>query len=198
MPSRAFLALTLPDPARTALLEACDAFRAVAPAWRGEKWVDPGLLHITMKFIGPLPDAAVPALLDALADEGSRHPHLALEIADLRPVPSKRRAAMLWARLAGDTERCEMLASGLECVLEEVAGVARDARAFRPHVTLARARRPRSVPAVALDAASAVLTDPATASARAMSVASATLFASTLGPTGPRYVALGVIPLSSR
>jgi 2'-5' RNA ligase len=198
MPSRAFVALTLPDPARAVLLDACGAFRGAAPGWVGEKWVDAGLLHVTVKFIGPLTDAAVPALVDALTDEASRHPHFALEIADLRPVPSKRRAAMLWARLAGDTERCELLASGFEGVLEEIVGVDRDVRSFRPHVTLSRARRPRGVPVAALDAASAVLTDPATASARAMSVASATLFASTLGPTGPRYDTLGVIPLSSR
>jgi 2'-5' RNA ligase len=105
---------------------------------------------------------------------------------------------MLWARLAGDTERCELLASGFEGVLEEVVGIARDARAFRPHVTLARARRPRGVPAAALEAASAVLSDPATASGRAMSVVSATLFASTLGPAGPTYTTLGEIPLSDR
>ncbi len=198
MPSRAFLALTLPDPTRAFLADACVAFRASAPGWSGEKWVAPGLFHVTVKFIGPMPDASVPRVLEALRAEGLRHGPFRLEVMDVRPVPSKRRAAMLWARLTGETESCEMLASGFEGVLEDVLGLDRDARSFRPHVTLARARRPRGVPAAALEGATAVLSDTARTAARAMSVSSATLFASTLGPAGPTYDRLGEIPLSGR
>jgi 2'-5' RNA ligase len=100
--------------------------------------------------------------------------------------------------MAGETERCEMLASGIESVLEELLGVDRDARSFHPHVTLARARRPRTVPDAALLAASEVLTDPAALAATTMSVVCATLLSSTLGPAGPTYDTLGTIPLSSR
>jgi RNA 2',3'-cyclic 3'-phosphodiesterase len=198
MPSRAFLALTLPDPSRTLLADACTAIRGSAHGWIGEKWVAPELLHVTVKFVGPLPEAAVPRVLEALRAEGARHMPFSLEITDVHPVPSKRRAAMLWARLAGETESCEMLAAGFEGVVEDLLGVDRDSRSFRPHVTLARARRPRGVPALALEAAGRVLADPSRASARAMSVASATLFASTLGPAGPTYDRLGEIPLSGR
>jgi 2'-5' RNA ligase len=198
MPSRAFLAITLTDPTRALLADCCAAFRASAAGWTGEKWVAPQLLHVTVKFIGPLPEAAVQPVLEALRAEGARHRPFRLEVMDVRPVPSKRRAAMLWARMAGETEPCEMLASGFEGVIEEALGVDRDTRSFRPHVTLARARRPRGVPAAALEAAGRVLSEPARASARTMSVSSATLFASTLGPAGPTYDRLGEIPLSGR
>ena len=198
MPSRAFLALTLPDPTRALLADACAAFRAAAPGWIGQKWVAPGLLHLTMKFVGPLPDPAVPHVLEALRAEGLRHARFHLEVMDVRPVPSERRADMLWAHLAGEIESCEMLASGFEGVLEEILDLDRDARSFRPHITLARARRPRGTPAAALEAADDVLSDLARTSARTMSVRSATLFASTLGPTGPRYDRLGEIPLLDR
>jgi RNA 2',3'-cyclic 3'-phosphodiesterase len=198
MPSRAFLALTLPDPTRALLADACAAFRGSATGWTGEKWVAPELLHVTVKFVGALPDEAVPRVLDALRAEGRRHAPFGLEVMDVRPVPSKRRAAMLWARMAGETEACEMLASGFEAVLEEALGVDRDSRSFRPHVTLARSRRPRGVPAAALEDAGGVLSEPARATARTMSVSSATLFASTLGPAGPTYDRLGEIPLSGR
>ncbi len=169
-----------------------------SPAWAGEKWVDPRLLHITVKFIGALPGPALAPVLEALREEGARHTRLHLELSDVRAVPSQRRASMLWTLAGGETERCQLLASGLEGVLEELLGLARDARSFRPHVTLVRARRPRVASSPALDAASAVLHDPARAGARAMSVPSVTLFASTLGPAGPMYRELGVIPLSGR
>jgi 2'-5' RNA ligase len=198
VPARAFIALTLPDPTRDLLARACGAFRSGATAWDGEKWVAPELLHVTVKFVGALPDAAVAPALRALREEALRHPAFELAVLDVHAVPARRRASMLWARMAGETERCEMLASGIESVLEELLGVDRDARSFHPHVTLARARRPRTVPDAALLAASEVLTDPAALAATTMSVVCATLLSSTLGPAGPTYDTLGTIPLSSR
>lgn len=198
MPTRTFVALDLPDASRALLADACTELREVAPAWAGEKWVAPELLHVTIKFIGVLPDPSLARVLEALLEECGRHAPLSLELADIRAVPSYGRASMLWAGLGGDIERCELLASGLEGVLEVALGLEPDSRRFRPHVTLARARRSRPVSAAALDAASACLRDDARADGRAMSVPSVTLFASTLQPAGPTYRRLGRLPLSGR
>lgn len=198
MPARSFLAVELPDSSRALIAGACAEFRAVAPAWAGEKWVAPALLHITVKFIGALPDPSVIPLLEALREESARHAPLQLEVADIRAVPSLRRASMLWARVGGEIERCELLASGLEGVLEQMLGVARDTRTFRPHLTLVRAREHRAVAETTLEAVNTYLREPARAGGRAMSVPYVTLFSSTLGTAGPAYRELGSIPLAGR
>jgi RNA 2',3'-cyclic 3'-phosphodiesterase len=195
MPSRCFLALTLAPEVLDALDAVRGAFVEAAPSWRDEKWVLPELQHVTVKFIGALPDDAVPELVAELATAIEGVGCVSLRPADVRAVPGLRRATMLWAMLEGDLARVSRLHDRADALLASRFEVAADERAFRPHVTLVRARRPRAVPGEALAAAQSAL---AASSKRAVgfpSVPRLTLFASTLGRHGPRYESIGEIPL---
>lgn len=204
MPARCFLAIGLTPAVRGALRGARAAFVDEAPDWAGEKWVAPELLHATLKFIGPLPDAAVDEALEALSaaavcasranDPASAAPGVRLRLDSVRAVPSSRRTGMLWATFTDPGGGAARLHRAVDDALSMSFGVAADERPFSPHATLLRTRRPRRAPDAALAAARSRL-DSVPDRDRSMSVPSFTLLASTLGPGGPTYDVVGEVPL---
>lgn len=195
MPARCFLALVPDATALAPLRVAQAAFLDNAPAWRGEKWVRPELQHVTIRFIGPLPDADTGALLDDLGHALTGIGSVRLRPAGVRALPSPRRATMLWATLEGDLEETERIHARVDAVLSQRVGLAPETRPFTPHLTLVRARSPRPVPEAALDAARAALPPAGKDQVGFASVRSLTLFASTLGREGPVYEIVGEVPL---
>jgi 2'-5' RNA ligase len=194
VPGRCFLAFELPGSAVRLLGDTREIFLEAADGWVREKWVRPELLHVTLAFIGPVPDAEVSPLLDELraACAGLATPHV--ELAGLRAVPSAGRASWVWATLADPDGACGELAAAVHAPLERRLGLPPDTRRFLPHVTLCRARAPRPVPHAALEVGSAWLAAGRDAVGK-MAVRTVTLHASTLGPSGPRYETLGSVPV---
>lgn len=211
MPGRVFAAIDLHPGAVRLIGEASRRFTALAPAWSQEKWVAPRLLHVTLGFFGTVPDQAVEPLLEALSAAAGRVAPFDLALERLRAVPSRGRATMLWATLDDSSGECDALSrtvdEAAEATLrgasqetsdrpaprEDAESASEPTRRFRPHVTVCRARRARRAPQEAVEAASAVLMHPGKAADRCVSVRSATLYASTLGPGGPTYAVLGRI-----
>ena len=179
---RCFVALELPDETVAALTAAGAAIRDRAVEWRNEKWVAEENLHITLKFLGLVPDERVASLVDALEGAVADRRAFALRLAGARCVPSRGRCSMVWATFhdAAD-DSCARLARGVDSA---VAGFAEpETRPFKPHVTLVRARKPHRLDPEALEAANEALACPDAF----VSVLSATLFSSTLTRRGPIY-----------
>lgn len=133
---RCFVAAFL-EPASAAGLRS--AFQAVcaeddgALAEPAVRRVPPDNYHVTLKFIGETAEAAVPELLSTVADlEGG-----AIVTQVWRFVGFPRPAA---ARLVVGELRPEPRLQAWAAALETALGTAD--RTFRPHVTLARFRRP--------------------------------------------------------
>ena len=195
MPARCFVAIDLPSGTQALLARAGEAFLADAPSWTGEKWVRPRLMHVTVRFAGPVPDPAVPELLEALAAELAGARAFGMRLEAVHAVPAARRASMLWAGIGGDVNAGRELQASVERVLARRFGVEPERRAYTPHVTLVRARSPRQAPDDALAAASDVLQGAGKEADGFLSVRLITLYASTLGEGGPHYERLGEVPL---
>jgi len=187
VPGRVFVAIDPPDRTRELLTSCLDAFMEAAPRWRVEKPVGHHLLHVTLAFLGDVPDPALPALLGDLAAALAGAGPVELTVSGVRAVPSAGRATMLWATMEGAG------AAGLERLVRAGAGLPEPQRPFAPHITLARSRRPLRAPAHALDAARGALSDPGKTADRMVSVRSATVYSSTLGSSGPVYRQLGLL-----
>jgi 2'-5' RNA ligase len=190
---RAFLAIALPVAVRSTLVSCREAFVAYDAEWRGEKWVAEENLHVTLRFLGTVTDPACAEVAEkvAIALAGVAPYRLCLD--SVRAIPRPRSASLLWvAAEQGETQT----AAVAEAIAEAVGFLdfEPEGRAFRPHVTLCRARKPRRVRTDALDEIERIL---ARSEARAVtvSVREVTLFASTLTPRGPVYQELTVIPL---
>lgn len=197
MPSRCFFAVPVPRATADLLASHGDAFRTADPGWAGEKWVRPDLLHLTVRFVGPLSDAVIDDVLGSLEQETAALEAFRFVLTGARAVPSARRATMLWAALAATTGAGDALR---ECTDRAVAPWVTgppDTRAFVPHVTLVRARSLRRVDGRALDALSAGLSEVGKGPDGYLSVRRLTLYSSTLGPAGPRYEELGSVRLGA-
>ena len=66
---RVFVALDLPDPAKTILKQTVQELRNVLPD--GVRWVDPAGIHLTLKFLGDVDTGRVNALMAAM-DKAAR------------------------------------------------------------------------------------------------------------------------------
>ncbi len=103
------------------------------------KWSPLDNLHITTKFIGEWPGERLPELEDALRKVSPRE-RFKLEIRELGWFPDVRSPRVLWAGVhCGGS--LQALAQETNEVLAAL-GIAQETRAFSPHLTLARIRRP--------------------------------------------------------
>src|SRR5688572_15897827 len=123
---RTFVALELPAEVKATVA----AVREQSPT--GLRWVDPDGAHVTLKFLGPTPEDAVPRIGEALARASVGIGRPRLTTAEIGRFPGA-----LWLGLAGDVERLLALRDAVEREVSPL-GWPRDDRPFRAHLTLAR------------------------------------------------------------
>jgi 2'-5' RNA ligase len=177
---RLFVAADLPAPVRAALA----TFRASAdPAvWRP---VPDEALHVTLAFLGHLPEAAADAAAAVLDGAAGPAPRLAVAGPLLLPP---RRGRVLCAAFADPDGTLAALQLRVSDGLEEAGLYTPEKRPFRAHATVARlrsgARSPRDLP-------DGLAPEPLEFHADAL-----TLYRSQLGRGGARYEPLQRVALT--
>ena len=133
---RLFVALNLPVEERNRL------YRAVTPLRRADlpmRWMEPDALHLTLKFLGEVADARVPAIESLLARVAVRHVPFRLELSGVGAFPAVRDPRVVWM---GGNAAPELLALQRDVEREFVPlGFEPETRPFSPHLTIGRARR---------------------------------------------------------
>jgi RNA 2',3'-cyclic 3'-phosphodiesterase len=134
-PSRArlFVALDLPDDAREELVR----WRAGALEHPDLRLVAPEALHVTLVFLGHLPEEEIPRIAGALPSEAAAPRMHAIGV---KPVPP--RGPRLFALdLADHDGRAGRIQAAVSDSLEALGLYEPEKRPFWPHVTLARVRK---------------------------------------------------------
>jgi len=104
------------------------------------RWVAIENVHLTFKFFGHIPEASLAAIEDRVGRVLRDEPPLSFESFGMGAFPTARSPRVVWAGVReGEPKRLPALAEKLEGALEEL-GYARETRAFKPHLTLARVR----------------------------------------------------------
>jgi 2'-5' RNA ligase len=149
--------------------------RGGPPARPGLRWTSPDTWHLTLAFLGEVPETVLPELTTRLERAAARHPAQTLAVDGAGAFPGPARASVLWAGVrvrgpapagqpdsdAGAGPRIARAGSGpgrdpdqaLARLAASVAAGARRARApspdegrrYRPHLTLARLPAPADV-----------------------------------------------------
>jgi 2'-5' RNA ligase len=155
-------------------------------------WVVPDKRHLTLRFLGDVEEAALPALVATTDRLAATHRPFDMELGGVGAFPSLRRARVLWIGVEQEP-RLELLHHDLELALEPL-GHELEGRPFRPHVTLARVRTPLDAErGRALARAARKVAFSAT-----QHVAAVTLFESVPAPTGSRYRRVHTATLGGR
>ena len=128
---RLFIALDIPAEVRSRLTEYMERTRALAPDAR---WARVEGLHVTLKFIGHVDDAAVGKIKAALASIKSAP--FEVRFAGVGFFPNPNAARVFWAGVDGG-DNLPRLASTIDAALEKL-GFLRETKPYHPHLTLAR------------------------------------------------------------
>ncbi|MCU0253253.1 MAG: RNA 2',3'-cyclic phosphodiesterase [Acidobacteria bacterium] len=181
---RLFLAIPAPPAVREALASWARAARPRADGWR---WVDPALLHVTLRFLGETDPARLERLVPAARAVVQEAPPHRVDVRGWGVFPGPARPRVLWAGLAGDVDPLARLSAGLEWAARTL-GYAPEERGFRAHLTLARAARgARPRPPGEPDATAPEF--------GTIPVDEVILYRSHLGPEGPTYEPLARLAL---
>lgn len=133
---RLFFAVDVPEPTRAAaerLLEKTD----IPP--EAVRWVRPGNMHLTLKFLGETPSGKIPAIIEAAGRALSPFGPLSLTIEGMGVFPNHDRPRTIWLGVGGQTGALAALEAALSKELEEL-GFAPDERPFTAHLTIGRVK----------------------------------------------------------
>jgi len=185
---RTFVALELPETAIAALRNVEEGLRRHRFPFR---WVSLENIHLTLKFLGETPADRVEDIGREIAQRIPGIPSVALSLHGVGTFPGlPKPPRVLWVGLAGETETLLRLQAAVEAGMESL-GWPPERRSFRPHLTLARAKR--AFPRKPFEAALAEFRE---FSSPEFVLRHLVLFQSILRPTGAVYTPLAQFELA--
>jgi 2'-5' RNA ligase len=110
-------------------------------------WVAKERLHFTIRFIGAVDAARLPAFREVLAP-ALGHPPFDAVVAGVGVFPDRRPPRVVWAGLRSGAPEMQALAREVNARLDPLVGDPPDD--LRPHLTLARVKEPNGLRAQAL------------------------------------------------
>ena len=153
------------------------------------KLVDPGIMHLTLRFLGEIPQATVDRVKEAM--DGVRFSRFEAEFSGLGAFPNLNRINVIWVGMKHGHEQLNEIARQLEPKLRQI-GLPPDNKGFSPHLTIARVRSGVNRAALADYVSSLQEQD-----FGKMPVTTVRLKKSTLTPKGPIYTTIHEVAASS-
>ncbi len=174
---RLFIALPLGQEVERYLSSIIDELK---PHGGSVKWVAPQNVHLTVRFLGDTEEQRVPKIKQLLDKVASEYPTVATTIDRLGAFPNLRRPRVIWAGIHDNVDRLEKLARQVELGVRKLR-FEKETKGFKPHLTLARIRKPQGLEQLIAHLESFVL-EP-----QVLTLDRLVLFKSTLTPKGPIY-----------
>ncbi len=174
---RIFIAVNLSDAVRNDLAAHLDTFR---PLTGGVSWVPPGNAHITMKFLGEVPESDLDAVAEGVIEAVNGHQPFEVQVGDFGAFPNFQRPRVFWVGITGGVENLAALAKDIDRNMQPL-GFAKEKRRFSPHITLGRIRQPGTYDQLRQ------ATESTQYSSTPFTVSSVEIMKSVLLPQGARY-----------
>ncbi len=191
---RAFVAIELDETIKAALRTAQNELKR-SPVSHIGKWVSPQSIHLTLKFLGDIPESQVLPIGQALQRACAGFQPLAISLTEMGCFPNAQRPRVIWVGVGGNLDALSQLQRAVESEINPL-GFEPERRGFTPHLTLARIRdRARSSERQELgQLLTKVRVDPSVG----MTVQELRLMRSELRPTGAVYTCLVTAPLGGQ
>ena len=189
---RLFVAVDIDDRTRARVAGVIDGLRTAMEASRSAtrvSWIAPDRLHLTLQFIGEVSEDTA-AAIQARLRPPFEHRAFELRFARVGTFPPGRRPRVVWLGINQGADGLAALHAEVQRRLEDVA-FPREARAFAPHLTVARFKHGGTCADVGR------ITGLPLESAGGCTIDHVTLYQSRLSPRGPAYTPLLVTPLAA-
>ncbi len=183
---RTFIAIELKAELQKALASVLDQLKKIPS---DVKWVSPGNIHITLKFLGDVAALRLPDLLQHLSLILDNFPSFIIELTGLGAFPGLESPRILWVDVQCNNHQIEDLMKAID---EEFLplGFDKENKDYHPHITLGRLRSPKNK--YLLSKALKEIQMPKNLHQKVENI---TLMKSTLTSQGPLYEPLGRCPL---
>jgi RNA 2',3'-cyclic 3'-phosphodiesterase len=134
---RLFVAIDLSESARTAVVKLQQQVRESLRNGNGLKWVEPGLMHLTLKFLGETDESKIDEICDAINIVCLDRKAFDFNLSKVGTFgkPSK----VLWLGSEKQSSNLIDLANAFENSMQEL-GFAKENKPFSAHLTLARVK----------------------------------------------------------
>jgi len=180
---RVFVALPLTEALKHYLLNLkseCERF------FQDEKWVEPDHWHLTLCFLGSLPENSLKDACKAIESCARVQKGFPMSLGGVGAFPSLSFPRVVWVGLREGERSISDSAGRLKSELEK-KGFFSEARSFHAHITLARLHSPLREP---WKSTFQKFAGEFQASSSVMQVTGCDLMESVLTPKGPRYTLL--------
>ncbi|MEG6586738.1 RNA 2',3'-cyclic phosphodiesterase [Dendrosporobacter sp. 1207_IL3150] len=131
---RLFVGIELPSPVKLKLKELQLELKTQADRGR---FVSPDNLHITLQFLGEVPDAITKDIVLSLQKLPSEIPQFSLGLGAFGFFGNKSPYRVAWVGLNGQLDVLNKLQQEVQLAMTELKLV-KDEKSFKPHITLAR------------------------------------------------------------
>jgi RNA 2',3'-cyclic 3'-phosphodiesterase len=186
---RVFVAIDIDKQTRESIGKLSSALQERAHLHKGDaKWVDPDVMHLTLKFLGEIPDEQVADVCRVVESVAANHKRFDLDFEKVGSFGGKS-ANVLWVGAGEGAQQLVELANDIDRYLGD-AGWPTETRKFEGHLTLCRVRN-----FIAGKKLVKLSEDYADFVAPVTSVDSVVVYQSDLTPKGPVYAALGTYKL---
>jgi len=135
---RTFIAVELAGGVIRRATELVDKLR-VAPV--PVNWVRPEQMHLTLKFLGDVPDTQTPAICRVVAQVARQFEPFEIVFRGVGAFPSLEHPKVLWIGVQEGGQELKLLQAALDEALKNQLGYPREVRPFQPHLTVGRVKR---------------------------------------------------------
>jgi 2'-5' RNA ligase len=135
---RSFLAFELPDEIKTIVTRVSGEIRKSSLEVR---WVRPEFIHLTVVFMGDIESEQIAPMGESVRAVCSQHSPFTISLKPMGCFPNPRNPRVVWLGIDGDLERMSRFRDDLQHALSPF-GIKEEERAFRPHLTLGRLKKP--------------------------------------------------------
>lgn len=155
------------------------------------KWTAAENLHLTLKFLGDVPEERIPRVCGTVAEAVSTCKQFQLQFRGAGAFPDMRRPHTLWIGVGEGEAEVRRLQKVVDWALRKIR-FPREPRRYHPHLTIGRIRAPDSGSGNLRE----LLQESSEFDAATIGIDEVVVFASSLGLGGSTYMGLGRAPLA--
>jgi RNA 2',3'-cyclic 3'-phosphodiesterase len=182
---RTFVAVELAPSVAARAGELIDKLRVSAAQ---VNWAATRHMHLTLKFLGDVPDTETPDICRVVAAAAKRFEPFEITCRGVGAFPSPDHPRTLWIGIEDGSEELCALQAAIEDALKTELGFAKEARRFQPHLTIGRVKHE---PPSARGELGELIVKHAQFDADLSVIDEVVVFASFLHRSGPTHEALG-------
>ena len=134
---RSFIAIELPSKIKT---ELSGLVGRLSPKYqRSVKWVNPEGIHLTLKFLGSVPEEKISDIIDVLDDIASESHPFELCLDEVGAFPNLKSPRVAWVGISGNLHDLSSIHRKIENSIVHL-GFEKEKRVFSAHLTIGRVK----------------------------------------------------------